>query len=88
VLRALHTITSYPPDLRHPVFAHYPAMKYGERPAIDHYARLLAPLAGAMITQKRSSEWVMASRRYATCRAAPTCYVNAFTSKARSMALG
>lgn len=61
VLRALHTITSYPPDLSHPVFAHYPAMKYGDGPAIKHYAMLLAPLAHKLIAETRDGEWVLIS---------------------------
>jgi hypothetical protein len=48
VLRALHTIDRYPLDLRHPVFAHYPAMKFGERGAVEHFARLLEPVARAL----------------------------------------
>ena len=43
--RALHTIDRYPLDLRHPVFVHYPAMKFGERGAVEHFARLLEPVA-------------------------------------------
>ena len=61
MLRALHTITAYPPDLRNPVFARYPAMKYGELHAIDHYATLLAPVANSMMARTRRSSWVMVS---------------------------
>ena len=61
LLRALHTIRSYPPDLKDPVFARYPAMKYGERHALDHYAALLAPLARSMMAQAPGYEWVLVS---------------------------
>ena len=48
VLRALHTINSYPFHLHHPVFARYPAMKFGEREAVEHFARLLEPAARSL----------------------------------------
>ncbi len=45
---ALHTIDRYPLDLRHPIFARYPAMKFGERGAVEYFARLLEPVARAL----------------------------------------
>lgn len=54
VLRALHRIKSYPPDLSHPIFAHYPAMKLGDRPAAEHFGALLAPLAGAIVANAKA----------------------------------
>lgn len=41
LLSALHTIDRYPPDLSHPIFAHYPAMKFGERRAVEYFAQKL-----------------------------------------------
>ena len=38
LLSTLHTITRYPPDLSHPLFEHYPAMKFGERSAVEYFA--------------------------------------------------
>ena len=61
MLHALHTIESYPLDLRHPIFACYPAIKYGERQAIYHYAKLLAPLAEQTIMKARGRECVLIS---------------------------
>jgi hypothetical protein len=61
VLRALHTIKSYPFDLREPIFAQYPAMKCGERQAVRHYAKLLAPLAERMIAKAGGRDWVLVS---------------------------
>ena len=61
MLRALHTIKSYPLDLRHPIFSCYPAMKYGERQAIQSYANLLAPLAEKMIAKARGRHCILLS---------------------------
>jgi hypothetical protein len=61
LLSALHTIKCYPPDLSHPVFANYPAMKFGERLSVDHFTELLAPLARRMIAGSRGRECVLAS---------------------------
>lgn len=58
---ALHIVKSYPPDLTHPIFAHYPAMKFGERRAIEHFARLLAPLAAGFIATAPGDDWVLTS---------------------------
>ena len=61
MLCALHTIKCYPPDLADPVFAHYPAMKFGERRSVEHFAQLLAPLAARMIEKSRGRECVLTS---------------------------
>jgi hypothetical protein len=61
VFSALHRLESYPPDLQHSIFAQYPAMKYGERRAVEHYARLLAPRAAEMIATAPLDEWVLTS---------------------------
>ena len=61
MLSALHTIKCYPPDLSHPVFAHYPAMKFGERRSVEHFAALLTPLAQRLIAQARGRACVLAS---------------------------
>lgn len=61
MLSALHTIERYPPDMSHPVFARYPAMKFGETRALDHYALLLAPLADRTIATARDAQWVLTS---------------------------
>jgi hypothetical protein len=58
---ALLTITDYPLDLNNPLFAHYPAMKFGERGAIAHFARLLEPLARRTMAAAPSDAWVLAS---------------------------
>ncbi|HWA89896.1 MAG TPA: hypothetical protein VG889_07665 [Rhizomicrobium sp.] len=60
MLSALHIVTAYPLDLSHPVFAHYPAMKFGARGAVAHFARLLEPPARRLIAA-RPGEWVLAS---------------------------
>jgi hypothetical protein len=63
MLSALHTISSYPPDLADPVFAHYPAMKFGHRQSVDRFADMLVPLAVRMVTQSQPPvrEWVLTS---------------------------
>lgn len=48
MLSALHTIDRYPFDLGNPVFAQYPAMKLGERRAVEHFAKKLLPNAYAL----------------------------------------
>lgn len=48
LLRALHTIDRYPLDLSHPIFARYPAMKFGERRAVEYFAELLSAEANAL----------------------------------------
>jgi hypothetical protein len=45
VLSALHTIRSYPVGLGSPIFAHYPAMKFGHFASVNYFAELLAPIA-------------------------------------------
>ncbi len=61
MLSALHTIKCYPPDLGNPIFRQYPAMKFGERHSVEHFARLLAPLAARMIEKSRGRECVLTS---------------------------
>jgi hypothetical protein len=61
VLSALHTIRDYPFDLSDPVFAHYPAMKFGHRESVRHYARLLAPIARRWMAEAEPQEWVLTS---------------------------
>lgn len=62
MLSALHTITAYPPDLSDPVFALYPAMKFGERQSVSHFVDRMAPLAQRLMAQSpEDGDWVMTS---------------------------
>jgi hypothetical protein len=63
VLSALHTISTYPFDPGAPVFAHYPAMKFGHRRSVDHFAGLLAPMALKAIVDAplKDRGWVLTS---------------------------
>ncbi len=61
MLSALHTVTTYPPDLSDPIFAHYPAMKFGGREAVRHFAQALAPAARRLIAQSDGRDWVLTS---------------------------
>ena len=63
MLSALHTISTYPFDLKDPVFSHYPAMKFGHRQSICHFAELLTPMALHWIAQAPSEDrsWVLTS---------------------------
>ena len=63
MLSALHTISSYPFDPAAPVFKHYPAMKFGHRQSVDHFAKLLAPMAfEAIVNAPREDQgWVLTS---------------------------
>ncbi len=63
MLSALHTISSYPFDPGAPVFAHYPAMKFGHRQSVDYFAGLLAPMAFKAIVEAPSKhrDWVLTS---------------------------
>lgn len=63
MLSALHTINSYPFDTGSPIFAHYPAMKFGHRQSVDHFAGLLAPMAFEAIVNAPSKDrgWVLTS---------------------------
>jgi hypothetical protein len=63
VLSALHTISAYPFDPGAPVFAHYPAMKFGHRRSVDHFAELLAPMALKAIVDAplKDRGWVLTS---------------------------
>ncbi len=45
MLSALHTISTYPFGLGSPIFAHYPAMKFGHLASVNYFAELLAPMA-------------------------------------------
>jgi PRTase ComF-like len=58
---ALHEIRSYPFDLEHPVFTHYPAMKFGDLSAVRHFARQLTPLAVRLHREQRDGDWVLTS---------------------------
>ena len=63
MVSALYTVTDYPLDLGHPVFAQYPAMKFGHRPSTLHYARALAPLAMRIVQDAppENRRWVLTS---------------------------
>jgi hypothetical protein len=63
MLSALHTISTYPFDLGNPIFAHYPAMKFGHSQSVNYFAELLAPMALKMLTDvpERDQGWVLTS---------------------------
>jgi hypothetical protein len=63
VLSALHTISSYPFDLGSPIFAHYPAMKFGHLASVNYFAKLLAPMALQAIADVPAKDhgWVLTS---------------------------
>jgi hypothetical protein len=61
MLSALHTIRDYPFDMSAPVFARYPAMKFGDRAAAAHFAELLAAPALRAIAQAEVRDWVLTS---------------------------
>jgi hypothetical protein len=63
MLSALHTISTYPFDLRNPIFAHYPAMKFGHFQSVNYFAGLLAPMALKVLTEvpERDQGWVLTS---------------------------
>jgi hypothetical protein len=61
VLSALYTIDTYPFDLSEPVFAHYPAMKFGHRESVRHFAALLAPSALRRFAEAGDRDWVLTS---------------------------
>jgi hypothetical protein len=63
LLSALHTISTYPFDPGAPVFARYPAMKFGHRQSVDHFAKLLAPMAFKAIVDapRKDRGWVLTS---------------------------
>lgn len=63
MLSALHTISSYPFGLGSPIFAHYPAMKFGHLASVNYFAELLAPLALQAIadTPAKDRGWVLTS---------------------------
>ncbi len=63
MLSALHTISSYPFDLGSPIFAHYPAMKFGHLVSVNYFAELLAPMALQAIADAPAKDrgWVLTS---------------------------
>jgi hypothetical protein len=61
LLLALHEIHAYPFDLGHPVFARYPAMKFGGLNAVRHFARELAPLATRLFRARQDGDWILTS---------------------------
>jgi hypothetical protein len=63
MLSALHTIKTYPFDLAAPIFAHYPAMKFGHLDSVRAFAELLAPVAVRMIgdAPAKDAGWVLTS---------------------------
>ena len=63
MLSALHTIETYPVDLAAPIFARYPAMKFGHLDSVNHFADLLAPMALRMIADAPATEagWALTS---------------------------
>ena len=61
MLLALHKIQTYPFDLDHPVFARYPAMKFGDLEAVRHFARLLVPLAARLYRERCNDNLVLTS---------------------------
>ena len=63
MLSALHTISTYPFDPGVALFAHYPAMKFGHRQSVDHFAELLAPMAFKAIVSAplKDRGWVLTS---------------------------
>ncbi|HEY0106903.1 MAG TPA: phosphoribosyltransferase family protein [Rhizomicrobium sp.] len=62
MLSALHTIRDYPFDPGEPVFARYPAMKFGDRASVRHFAGMLAPIALRRIAEAPPDrDWVLTS---------------------------
>jgi len=61
VLSALHTIRDYPFELGEPVLARYPAMKFGHRESVRHFAELLAPGALRWFAEAEDRDWVLTS---------------------------
>ncbi len=63
MLSALHTISSYPFGLGSPIFAHYPAMKFGHLASVNYFAELLAPMALQAIADVPAKDcgWVLTS---------------------------
>ncbi len=63
MLSALHTISSYPFGLGSPIFAHYPAMKFGHLASVNYFAELLAPMALQAIADVPANDrgWVLTS---------------------------
>jgi hypothetical protein len=63
MLSALHTISTYPFDLGSPIFAHYPAMKFGHFQSVNYFADLLAPMALKALADvpEKDQDWVLTS---------------------------
>jgi len=63
VLSALHTIRTYPFGPGSPIFAHYPAMKFGHLASANYFAELLAPMALQAIADVATKDrgWVLTS---------------------------
>jgi hypothetical protein len=63
MLSALHTISTYPFDLGSPIFAHYPAMKFGHFQSVNYFADLLAPMALKALADvpEKDQGWVLTS---------------------------
>jgi hypothetical protein len=63
VLSALHTIRTYPFGPGSPIFAHYPAMKFGHLASANYFAELLAPMALQAIADvaTKGRGWVLTS---------------------------
>jgi hypothetical protein len=63
MLSTLHTISTYPFNLGNPIFAHYPAMKFGRFQSVNYFAGLLAPMALKVLTDvpERDQGWVLTS---------------------------
>jgi hypothetical protein len=60
---ALHSIGTYPFDLEGPIFAPYPAMKFGHVQSVNYFADLLAPMALQALADmpERDRGWVLTS---------------------------
>jgi hypothetical protein len=63
MLSALHTIGTYPFDLGSPIFAHYPAMKFGHFQSVSYFAELLTPMAleAFAVKPEKDQGWLLTS---------------------------
>lgn len=62
MLSALHTISTYPFDLGSPIFAHYPAMNFGDVRSVNYFTELMAPMAlKALADVEKDQGWVLTS---------------------------
>jgi PRTase ComF-like len=62
IVRSLHQLTDYPPDLSHPIYREYPFFKLGVKNGVEYFSERLTPIVEEIMAANPDySSWVLTS---------------------------